>query len=72
MNRRDYLKKKAVKTKSININAYKKMRNHVNKVIKKAKTCHFNQTIDGNINNPKKMWRNINQLIGRGSKTTQV
>lgn len=69
MNHRDYLKRRAVKTKSnATHNAYKKMRNQVNKTIKN----YYRKCIDGNKNNPKKMWKSINQLIGRGSKTTHI
>ena len=33
---------------------------------------HYHQCIDENNGNPKTMRRGINQLIGRGSKTTHI
>lgn len=76
MNHRDYLKKKAVKTKSEYFNkAYKTQRNLVNNLIKSVKTEYCKNSIDQNMNNPKEMWRNINQVLGgkgRCSKTTNI
>ena len=76
MNQQDHLKKKAVKNISECFNeAYKVKRNQVNKLIKMAKTQYCKQSIDLNKNNPKEMWRNINQVIsgkGRCSKTTII
>lgn len=73
MNNRDYLKKKAVKTQSYYYDeAYKGARNHVNKLIKKAKKRYYQITIDQNKGKPKEMWKHINQLVGRGSKTTHI
>ena len=64
MNHRDYLKKKAVKTKSEYFDkAYKAQRNLVNKLIKSAKTEYCKNNIDQNMKNPKEMWRNINQVL---------
>ena len=72
MNQRDYLKRMAVKTKSAYFhNAYKAMRNWVNN-IEKSKIQHYHKCIDESKGNSKKMWKNINQLIGRGSKTTHI
>ena len=53
--------------------AYKTQRNCVNSLIRNAKRSFCLQTIDGNINNPKEMWRNIDIVVGRRgrySKTT--
>ena len=67
------MRKKAVKTKSTYYdNAYKKARNRINKMIKNSKQKYFQNYIDGNRGNPKKMWDGINQLLGKGSKTTHV
>ena len=55
INYRDYLRKKALKTKSTYFhNAYKKARNKVNKVIKNSKQKYFQNYIDGNRGNAKK------------------
>jgi len=73
INSRDCLRKKAVKTKSTYFhNAYKKARNKVNKMIKNSKQKYFQNHIDGNRGNPKKMWDGINQFLGKGSKTTHI
>ena len=70
MNYRDTLKKKAVKTKSSRFHeAYKTARNDVNRLIKAS---YFQEVISNTKNNSKEMWININQLIGKTSKTTNV
>ena len=76
MNQRDYLKKKEVKSKSKSLfKAYKAQRNRINKLIKSAKSNYCKREIDHNKNNPKEMWKQINQVIsgkGRCSKTTTI
>ena len=65
MNRRDYLKKKAIKTNSTAFhNAYKSLRNEINKKINMyAKRDYYTNSVDRNRNNTKQMWKNINQLV---------
>lgn len=76
MNKRGYLKKKAVKNRSESLHlAYKTKRNEVNKLIKSAKSLYCKDNINLNKDNPKEMWKNINQVIsgkGRCSKTTTL
>ena len=76
MNQPDYLKKNAVKNRSESSNkAYKEKRNQVNKLIRIAKADYCKHSIDLNKNNPKEMWKNINQVLtgkGRCSKTTII
>ena len=76
MNQQDYLKKKAVKSKSKSLfKAYKAKCNSINKLIKSAKSNYCKREIDHNKNNPKEMWKQINQVIsgkGRCSKTTTI
>ena len=73
MNYRDTLKKKAVKTKSSRFHeAYKTARNDVNRLIKNTKASYFQEVISNSKNNSKEMWRNINKLIGKTSRTTNV
>ena len=73
MNYRDHMKKRAVKTKSNYYSyVYKRARNQVNKLIKDTKAKYFQSVINSSKNNPKEMWRNINQIIGKHSKTTNV
>ena len=65
MNYRDHMKKRAVKTKSNYYSyVYKRARNKVNKLIKDTKAKYFQSAINSPKNNPKEMWRNINQIIG--------
>ena len=76
MNKRDYLKKRAVKSSSKSLyRDYQLKRNEVNKLIKSAKLRYCKDHIELNKHNPKEMWKNINQVIsgkGRYSKTTTV
>ena len=73
MNHRDYLKNKATRTKSRYFyEAYKIARNRTNKIVEKAKSTHFQHTINNNSNNPKQLWKSVNLIRGKGSKTTNV
>ena len=58
MNKRDYLKKRAVKTNSENVyRAYQAKRNEVDKLIKITKSRYCKENIEMNKNNPKEMWK---------------
>mgnify|MGYP002803522946 FL=1 len=76
MNKRDHLKKRAVKSNSKRLHRdYQLKRNEVNKLIKSAKRGYCKDHIELNKHNPKEMWKNINQVIGgkgRFSKTTTI
>ena len=76
MNKRDYLKKRAVKSNSKSLHrVYKAKRNEVNKLIRSAKFRYCKDNINLNKHNPKEMWKNINHVIsgkGRYSKTTTI
>ena len=52
--------------------AYNGTRNNVNKLISNTKAKYFQDVISKSKNNPKEMWRNINQLIGKTFKTTNI
>ena len=70
MNYRDHMKKRAVKTKSNYYSyVYKRARNKVNKLIKDTEAKYFQSAINSSKNNPKEIWRNINQIIGKHSTT---
>ena len=72
MNYRDHLKKSPVKSKSNYYNhVYKRARNNVDK-LNDTKAEYFQKVTSSSKNNPKEMWRNINQIIGKSSKTTNV
>jgi hypothetical protein len=73
MYHRDYLRKMAVKHNSPYFNeAYKRQRNKVNKNIKESKSGYYKNNITNNKSNPREMWRYINQLTGKISKTTNI
>ena len=73
MHRRDFLKKKAVKTGSKQLHdAYKRTRNDLNRLIKNTKATYFTNTLNDCENNPKKMWKTINKLTNKKSKTTLI
>ena len=61
MNKRDYLKKRAIKTNSKKLHrAYQDKCKEVNKLIKSAKFQCCKDNIELNKHNPKEMWKNIN------------
>ena len=71
MRHREFLKKKAVQTKSKHYHqAYEKERNELNKLIKKTKVKYFTNQINSCEKNPKEMWKTINQLTNITTKTT--
>jgi hypothetical protein len=73
MNYRDYLKKKAIKTNSTACNnAYKSLRNEINKKIMYAKRDYYTNCVDRNRNNTKQMWKHINQLVNKNSRSTNI
>ena len=73
MNKRDLLKKKAVRTKfEAYYKAYKEARNRVSKIISNSKKEYYTTNIENNKGNPKKMWKHINQSIGKNSKTIYI
>jgi hypothetical protein len=60
MNRRNYLKKKAIKTNSTACHdAY----NEINKIIMYAKRAYYTNCDEKNRNGRKQMWQHINQLV---------
>ena len=70
---RDFLKKKAVKTGSSNLHdAYKRARNDLNRLIEKTKTEYFTSIINNTAKNPKEMWKTINRITNKKSKTTNI
>jgi hypothetical protein len=73
MHRRDFLKRKAVKTGSKQFHdAFTKARNELNKLIKRTKADYFTNTINNCDNKPKQMWKTINKLTNKNSKTTII
>ena len=75
INHRDYLKQKATRTKSRHFyEAHKITRNKTNKMVEKAKSrhVHFQHTINNNSNDPKQLWKGVNLIRGKGSKTTNI
>ena len=73
INRRNFLKKKTVKYKSAWYHdAYKALRNKINKDIIRAKRNHYVKSIENNEGNPKLMWKHINCLLNKKHKSTSV
>ena len=73
MHRRYFLKKKAVKSGSKHFHdAYKRTRNYLNRLIKNTKAIYFKKTLNDCDNNSKKMWKTINKLTNKQSKTTVI
>ena len=73
MNHRDHLKQKATRTKSQHLfEAYKIARNKTNKMVDKAKSMYFQHTIGCNKENPKKLWKSVNLIRGKGAKATNL
>ncbi len=73
MYHRDFPKKKTVETGSIHFhNAYKNARNNLSKLVKDTKTNYYNIAINQCNEDPKSMWKTINQLKNKKSKTTKI
>ena len=73
MNYPDNLKKRAVKTShQSDYEAHEKQINRVNKLVEIGKVKYYHEVIYKDQCNPKPMWKHINQLVGKGSKTTQI
>ena len=73
INRRDFLKKKAIQSNSSAYhNSYKSLQNKINKQIIDAKRLYYTDCSDRNKNNTKQMWKNINHLINKKSKSTNI
>ena len=51
---------------------YKKLRNLVTSRIREAIKDYFSQKISDSQGNPSKMWKTINTVLGKTSKTTSV
>ena len=47
---------------------YRKLRNLVTWELKKAKTQFFERMSDHSLRNPRKMWKELNRVLGRGDK----
>ena len=64
MYRRDFLHKKAVSSKDQTLwKEYQRARNNVNAAITLAKKRYYDDAIDHNKNDPRMMWKKINELI---------
>ena len=64
---------KAVKTNSSAYhNAYKSLRNEINKKIIHAKRNYYTTCVDKNPNNSKQLWKHTNQLVNKNPKPTNV
>ena len=70
---RDKLKRKEIITKlETDWSKYKKKINQINIELRKAKTNYFSSKIADQKCNPKKVWRAINNLLGKQNKNSKV
>ena len=70
---RDKLKKKAMKTNKPEIwDDYKKIKNNVNKAVKRTKKSFYRQEIQSKAGDCKGTWKVLNNLMDRKSKNTQI
>ena len=70
MEQRDYLKQKAAKTKDRDMyEEYKRMKNKVNKEMKKSQKEYYTGLILENMSRPDKLWKAIKQVMPSASKT---
>ena len=71
MHERDFQHKKATKTnQKIHCSNYKRLRNIVNMKVKKAK-CNYYSTKLSNDQNPKEIWKTLNELTSYQKRTKQ-
>ena len=64
--RRDYLKRKAIACKDRRLwQDYRSQRNAVTRVIRQRKCNYYDEKINENQSNPKKLWKVLNQLTGK-------
>ena len=70
---RDKLRKQAIKSKSdVLFDAYKQMRNKVNKVNIDLKRDYFTNKIASREGDIKSTWKTIDLVLSKKSKTTQI
>ena len=73
MHARDKAKKIASRSgSSVDWAAYRRKRNEVNLAVKHAKTNFYQNSISNNINNPKKTWSILNDIMGKKSDNTEI
>jgi hypothetical protein len=73
MRHRDYLKTKAVQTRSPSIHqTYKQARNALFREIKSTKTKYYLKRFKDTSKYPKEMWKTINKVVNKKSKTTDI
>ena len=71
MRDRDCSHRRAVKTKQIaDWNQYKSQKIFAKNEMKRSKAEYYKQLIDKNRGLPEKLWKNINEVIGRNTKLT--
>ena len=73
INTRDKLKRKAIITKlETDWKNYKRIRNETNKQLRQAKKDYYSNKITSERQNPKSVWKTINNLLGKQSKHSKV
>ena len=70
MHKRDHYHRKALKTKSGNHwSRYKKLRNYVNREIRRCKSEYYSKLITENKSNPSALWKTLNDITSRKERT---
>ena len=71
MRDRDFHHAKAIKTNSkYHWDMFKKMKNLVNKEVKKCKAEYYSDLINKNKGNPSELWKTFNELTAKKSNST--
>ena len=66
MHKRDHFHRKDLKSKSGNHwSRYKKLRNYVNKEVKRCKSEYYSKLITENKSNPSALWKTLNDITSR-------
>ena len=64
MYRRDYIHGKAVNSNNdLEWNEYRSMSNYIYNIVKRAKEQYYENIVNGNSQNPKALWKNINDIV---------
>ena len=69
MRARNYYCTKAKKSNNVDDwNLYRKLRNRITREVKRAEIQYFEKLSEQSSGNPRKMWKELNRVLGRGSR----
>ena len=69
---RELISKRDVEKSPAMWKSYKKLRNQVTKRIRDVIISHYQGLIEDNKNNPKRMWKDNNKVLGKDSTSTDI